>query len=402
MKVNREQFLEDGYAIFKQVVPPDRLNAMRGAAETMVERQRKIWAREQGPDDPPGGHYGNSPQPRLNIGANPEIIDEKTAQFVEFWCHENTHGVSAQLLDMPHAGNTEMMMMCSPLQPHGPAAWHRDIHPFDSAPLQAYAEDILENGPRYVQWNIPLYDDDVLWVVPGSHVRFNTDQEQAQLDTDSRVPLLDGIQTRLEAGDGVVYITPILHWGSDYSAKLRRTLHGGFSNFNYRKNLRFADAVSPSARATFESWQNQSVRNQDATEAALRAALAGDGGAYLEELDGLQSGLGDKGKWMLTIHLCKTACFVNINNNHDFAASTQSLHRSAGNAHPITLNWGPDFSRRFTPPESTALWERFASLDAALQSEEHHVASFQGAAVPYEFNRLPEMDLRSFLASWAR
>ncbi len=396
MQLNRDQFLEEGYAILRQVVPPDRLNAMRGVAETMVERQRKIWAR----DDPGAGHYENSPQPRLTIGTNPQIIDEKTAEFVEFWCHENTRGVSARLLDMPHAGNTEMMMMCSPLQPHGPASWHRDIHPFDTAPLQAYAEDILENGPRYVQWNIPLYDDDVLWVVPGSHVRFNTAEEQEQLDADARAPLANGVQTHLEAGDGVVYITPILHWGSNYSAKLRRTLHGGFSPFNSYRNLRFTEAVSASARATFEGWQNQSVRNQDATEAALRAAIAGDGAAYLERLDLIQPGLGDRGKWMLTIHLSKAACFVNINNNHDFAASTQSLHRTAGSAHAITLNWGPDFSRRFTPSESTALWQRFADLDAALQSEEHHVASFQGGAVPYEFNRLPEMDMHTFLAGW--
>ena len=400
MQVNRDQFLEQGYAILRKVVPPDRLNAMRGVAETMVERRRKIWAREQGPDDPPEGVYASSPQPRLSVGATPEIIDAKTAEFVEFWCHENSRGVSSRLLDMPGAGNTEMMMMCSPLQPHGPAAWHRDIHPFDTAPLQAYIEDILENGPRYVQWNIPLYDDDVLWVVPGSHVRFNTDEEQEQLNTDPRVPLPNGIQTHLEAGDGVVYITPILHWGSDYSAKLRRTLHGGFSNFNYYTDLKFAEAIAPQARATFESWNSQSLRCQDATEAALRAAIAGDGGAYLQGLDRIQSGLGDKGKWMLTMHLSKAACFVNVNNNPDFNASTQSLHRSAGNAHAITLNWGPDFSRRFTPAESTALWQRFAELDAALQTEDHHVASFQGGAVPYEFNRLPEMDMNSFLAGW--
>ena len=402
MQLNRDQFLEQGYAILRQVVPPDRLNALRGAAETMVERQRKIWAREQGSDDPPGGVYATSPQPRLIVSTTPEIIDAKTANFVELWCHENTHGVSSRLLDMPHAGNTEMMMMCSPLQPHGPAAWHRDIHPYDTAPLQAYTEDILQNGPRYVQWNISLYDDDVLWVVPGSHVRFNTDSEQAQLNADPKVPLPNAVQTHLEAGDGVVYITPILHWGSDYSAKLRRTLHGGFGNFTFYRDLIFTESIDPAARAMFETWHSQSRRNQDATEAALRAAIAGDGTAYLKALEDVQSGLGDKGKWMLTIHLSKAACFISVNNVPGFEASTPNLHRSAANPHPITINWGPGFSERFTAAEATALWQRFAGLDAALQSAgENHVASFQGPPVPYEFNALPDMDMRSFLASWA-
>ena len=33
----------------------------------------------------------------------------------------------------------------------------------------------------------------------------------------------------LKAGDGVAYILPLLHFGSRYSTKTRRTLHGGYS-----------------------------------------------------------------------------------------------------------------------------------------------------------------------------
>ena len=227
MQVNRDQFLEKGYAILREVVPRDELDDLRAASELLVDRQKVIWAREAGTDDPPGGEWETSGQPRLMVSSTPEIIDEKTAAYVEFWVHENTYGVSSALLGKPHAAGTEMMMMCSPVFDFGPASWHRDVHPFDTAPLQGYAEDILENGPRYVQWNIPLYDDSVLWVVPGSHVRFNTEEEQAQLNKDRQAPMPGGVQTHLEAGDGVVYITPILHWGSNYSTTLRRTLHGG-------------------------------------------------------------------------------------------------------------------------------------------------------------------------------
>ena len=56
---------------------------------------------------------------------------------------------------------------------------------------------------------------------PGSHIRINTEEENRQLLADPRLPLPGSVQTHLNGGDGVVYITPILHWGSNYSAKLR-------------------------------------------------------------------------------------------------------------------------------------------------------------------------------------
>jgi hypothetical protein len=101
----------------------------------------------------------NGAQPRLRSAP---LIDELTANAVETWVHDNTLGVSRQLLCSPEAGVTEMWCMCSPLTDHGPAGWHRDIHPVDMAPMDLLQQDILANGPRYLQWNIPLYDDSVL------------------------------------------------------------------------------------------------------------------------------------------------------------------------------------------------------------------------------------------------
>ena len=402
MQVNRDQFLGEGFAVLPEVVPPDQLDELRAASELLLDRRREIWARERGADDPPGGQWEISRQPRLTISDTPEVVDEETASFVEFWLHDNTHGVSSRLLDMPHAACTEMMMMCSPVKDHGPAMWHRDIHPFDTAPLQGYAEDILENGPRYIQWNIALYDDDVLWVVPGSHVRFATEDEQAQLNTDRTVPLPNAVQTHLKAGDGVAYITPIFHWGSNYSTRLRRTLHGGYSNFSDYPDMRYSEYLSAAARDTFRRWEEQSERCRGLTETALRSVLAGDGAGYLAGLDKLQPGIGDKGKWILTAFLCKAACYINVLRNPELEGVAQPLRDSASRHHPTSLNWGPNFAERFSAAEATALWQRFASLDAALQTEEHYVPGFQGASVPYHFNEMPaNMDLHSFLAGWS-
>ena len=400
MKIDRAKFLQEGYLVLREVVPADRLVSLRAESELLVERQKARWVAERAADDPPGGVWETSAQPRLQLGTTPGLVDAATAGFITFWLHENTLGVSRELLQLPQAAVTEMMMMCNPISDRGPAAWHRDIHPFDTAPLQGYIDDIAENGPRYVQWNIPLYDDDVLWVVPGSHLRLNTEAEQRQLDRDPRVPLPLAVQTQLRAGDGVVYITPILHWGSNYSAKLRRTLHGGYCPFTAYADLSFSAHLAEAVREAFAGFARQSARTQDLTETVLRAALAGHG--FREGLEALQSGLGDKGKWLLTVYLCKAAGYIHALHNPRAGDVDPALHGSAQNTHATTLNWGPAFAERFSAAEAAALWRRFAGLDAALQTGEHHVAGFQGGPVPYHFNQLPtDLDLDSFVDSWA-
>ena len=66
------------------------------------------------------------------------------------------------------------------MQDHGPSGWHRDIEPNRDGPLSGLQADMAANGVGTVQWNIALYDDDVLWIVPGSHRRRNTDAEIAR------------------------------------------------------------------------------------------------------------------------------------------------------------------------------------------------------------------------------
>ena len=138
MKVNRDQFLEQGYIILREVIPPDQLQALRRSHELLVERQRAVWARERGPDDPPGGVWESAAQPRLSVGTMGAEHDEQTASAIEFWLHEKMQGVSSELLAEADAPVTEMLLMCNPVRDRGPAAWHRDFYPPLNAPLQAY------------------------------------------------------------------------------------------------------------------------------------------------------------------------------------------------------------------------------------------------------------------------
>ena len=402
MKVDRDQFMDRGYLIFRNLIPADRLESMRASCEIMLERQKVNWARERGPDDPPGGEYEKVRQPRVMM-KRPGLIDAETANVVEeFWVADETLEIASQLLCEPEPCITEMMMMCNPVRDWpGGTGWHRDIHPVDMAPLDALTADLIENGPRYTQWNVPLYDDSVLWVIPESHRRRNTEQENAELLKDRAAPVTGGIPVELNAGDGVVYINYLNHTGSNYTTKKRRTLHGGHAIYGTYPETGFVESLAPWARERFESYAARGERMKDATEEALRAVIAKDEPAYRVALEALQPGAGPHGRTTLTIYLSKVALQMRILKDPDHGP-LDDLHRWVEGEHPITLNWGPDFTARFTAEEAAVLWSRFKGMDAALQSDvDVFEPAFQARPMRYYFNDLPDgIDTESFIAGW--
>ena len=401
MKFDRDQFLEQGYGILRQVIPPDQLAPLRAAYEILVERQKAIWALERGPNDPPGGEWETGSSPRLTLSGMADQIDAQTAKTVEFWLHENMQGASSRLLDVEDVAVTEMQLMCSPIRDHGPMHWHRDLTPSGSAPLQGYADDILENGPRYVQWNVPLYDDDVLWVIPGSHIRFNTQAEDDILRGNHRAPLPGSVQTQLRAGDGVAYILPITHRGGDYSTKLRRTIHGGFSTFSHYPDLSYLEHLSAKARETFLRWDRQSDQMRRYTEAALRAVLAKNKADYHAQLDRLHPGRGEMGRRQSTIFLSKTARRIRDFNDPGFDNLAPRVRYDAVHVHPMTLQWGEPLADCFSKEEADVLWRRFKPVDDGVQSAQDQTSpGFQnGTPSPYYFNDVPDdLDLETLFA----
>ncbi len=402
MKVDRGQFMDQGYLIFRNLIPPDKLETMRASCETILERQKVNWARERGPDDPPGGEYDKARQPRVMM-MRPGLIDAETANVVEdFWVADETLEVASQLLCEPEPCITEMMMMCNPIRDWpGGTGWHRDIHPVDMAPLDALTADVMESGPRYTQWNVPLYDDSVLWVIPGSHRRRNTPQENAELLKDRAGPVTGGMPVELNAGDGVVYINYLNHTGSNYTTEKRRTLHGGHAIYGTYAELGFLANLAPWAAERFTSFAARGERMKDATEAALRAVIARDEVGYRAALATLQPGAGPHGRTALTIYLSKVAMQIHILKDTAYGP-LDDLHRWVESEHPITLNWGPEFAARFSAEEGATLWTRFQRMDAALQSDvDVFEPAFQARPMRYYFNELPAgVDAESFIAGW--
>ena len=108
----------------------------------------------------------------------------------------------------------------------------------------------------------------------------------------------------------MVYILPILHWGSAYLARRRRCIHGGFARCSQDCDLAFLPHLGAPARAAFERWTARTERALDDTEAAVRAAVAGDVAAYEAALDRIHPGRGEQGRMLSSIYLSKAAKYV--------------------------------------------------------------------------------------------
>lgn len=407
--LNSQPFLRDGFVILREVVPADRLAELRDSFEILVERQRTIWARDRKPQDPPGGAWETLAQPRLFFN---DLVDRATANAVEFCLHENTFGVSQALMRGRDTAITGMFFMCSPARDHGPAKWHRDVSSGLPAPLEGMQAILRHYGPHYVQWNIALYDDNVLWVVPGSHLRPNTEEEDQCLATDPKVPLPGSIPVELGAGDGVVYALPILHWASNYSIRIRRIIHLGYRSFggnafsyvHWRHwDPDFIPSLSPAALETFERFNHLWQREHDVIESAWRAMIRKDAAGFHDHL--LRLHPGPHGRMVSVVMLSKLAFMM-----RDFKQLDVENLPADERRKKMKASWYgasvlfDNLDRRFSPSETDQLCERFEILDEKLKwPGERPAPGFQRGPSKYRCNEMPaNFEVEDFIASWEK
>jgi ectoine hydroxylase-related dioxygenase (phytanoyl-CoA dioxygenase family) len=100
--------------------------------------------------------------------------------------------------------------------------WHRDDIPATATPEEEL--DRLNKPGWHAQWNLALFDDSSLILVPGSHTRARTEIERAADPYESHIP--EQITVSLKAGEVAFYNNNILHRGVYDVTKERMTLHG--------------------------------------------------------------------------------------------------------------------------------------------------------------------------------
>ena len=92
----------------------------------------------------------------------------------------------------------------------------------------------------------------------------------------------------------------------------------------------------------------------------MRAVLNGDAAAYDGALGTLQPGVGEHGKMLLSIYLCKAALHLQVVKHHGAKTNgasdpldgiTEDYRSRSLRPHSISINWGPQFAERFTVEE---------------------------------------------------
>lgn len=231
----RAQLSKDGYAIIKSVFPTQRLDALRAAAtHTACDARTGLWphARVVGRQFPPW-----DPAEALEHGIwgvqhllHPDLED--SPEFTKVYFSEEILSAARDLLE---CGDDELVMeLFNMLVRPGTnyeLRWHRD-----DIPPEASAEEEerrLEEPAWHAQYNLALYPDSSLVVVPGSHRRARTDAERAAAPYEPNLP--GQVVVRLEPGDAVFYDNNILHRGMYDAMAERMTLHGSVGHVRGEK-----------------------------------------------------------------------------------------------------------------------------------------------------------------------
>ena len=221
----REALDRDGFVVLSASLFPNfDLDALRAAAARRVEAARsRQWPHirtlpKQFPpwsQDPSDGIWG------VQHLLHPENPDHMI--FAKSYFDKELLKYVAALIGCPENDLTmELYNMLVRPDKDFSLRWHRD----DIAATATAAEELdrLRKPAYHAQWNLALYDDSSLILIPGSHKRARTDAER---DADPYEPELPGqITVTLRAGEVAFYNNNILHRGVYDCTKERMTLHG--------------------------------------------------------------------------------------------------------------------------------------------------------------------------------
>lgn len=220
----------DGFVVIPSAISPDQLTHLCTATQDVAALARAgSWpnVRTLPKQFPPWPR--NSPEVARDHGLwgvqgmmHPDL--PHSATFVAMYFSDAVVGPTKELLQCDRDEDLVMELFNLLVRPDRDFAlrWHRD-----DIPATATAEEELArlHQPAYsAQWNLALYDDASLIVVPGSHARARTDAERAADPWEENMPGQRVVSLR--AGDVVFYNNNILHRGAYDATVERMTLHG--------------------------------------------------------------------------------------------------------------------------------------------------------------------------------
>ncbi|TFB06627.1 Protein N-methyltransferase NNT1 [Trichoderma ghanense] len=220
------QLQTNGFVIIKSILPASQLALLRTLSleATGLARSGK-WphVRTVGKQFPP---WNASEASSHGIWGVQHLMNPRLpgyAAFTALYFSEEVLGIVKELLGCEDEDLVmELFNMLVRPEADFELRWHRDDIPAEATP-----EEEMERLGRpafHAQYNLALWEDESLVVVPGSHLRARTEVERAAGPFERELP--GQLVVRLEPGDIVFYNNNILHRGVYDSSKERATLHG--------------------------------------------------------------------------------------------------------------------------------------------------------------------------------
>jgi ectoine hydroxylase-related dioxygenase (phytanoyl-CoA dioxygenase family) len=161
------------------------------------------------------------------------LTDERFLPIQHVFHHPRVLAAISSILGEPLIINNASLFAAEPGTRYQ-LGWHRDVI---QIPEDEIVEAAIYSPSRFhnsVQINLPLLEDDTLWVVPGSHRRPNSAAEAAAFRGSKHYAPLEAempgaVQVRIPAGHAVLYNNNLIHRGhTPRFARQRRSLHLGY------------------------------------------------------------------------------------------------------------------------------------------------------------------------------
>ncbi|MDP6359154.1 MAG: phytanoyl-CoA dioxygenase family protein [Planctomycetota bacterium] len=208
---------ENGYLIIEDAIEPDSLPALQQAYEEAIGRALELGHAARDPETGflNGHRFQNPHHPDL---AKPALLDSLVAEPVMQFCR----GLAGPTLAFYGLAAFAMQPEFDYL-----GQWHRDAYAAwgkDSETERAVRE--IHSWPC-TQVLLAIEDDACFWVVPGSHNRPNTEEEERKFEegeTGWEEIFPGAIQTRLKAGTAVPFDARSIHRGLKRPGTSRRSI----------------------------------------------------------------------------------------------------------------------------------------------------------------------------------
>ncbi|KAG9765025.1 phytanoyl-CoA dioxygenase family protein, partial [Aureobasidium melanogenum] len=220
----RDQLARDGFVRIPSALPKDQLEALRAACQHVAQLARAgrwPFVRTLPKQFPPWDSDTSKGIWGVQHLMHPDLPHHDTFA-ASYFASYITDAVTEILQCSPSDLVLELYNLLVRPDANFALRWHRD----DISPEVSAQEELkrLQEPMLHAQWNLALYPDHSLVVVPGSHVRSRTEEERCADPFENDLP--GQMVVKMDAGDIIFYNNNILHRGVYSSEAERMTLHG--------------------------------------------------------------------------------------------------------------------------------------------------------------------------------